>query len=1406
MSRLRCKAYCAVIVVFAFSSSSQGQSLEQMLKQAQKGVEAQKKQSAEAVRRQFERAKKLYDRGKFAEAKPLFQQVAQRKEVLGFFDRLSLSRYIRRVDRKLAAQGKPAQTARTSPTLSELAQIEAEAKRGMQLQAFAKAEAMYRQGNYEKAKSLFVKVAESKVDLGAQKNEALRAYLQTIDRKITEQQEAKLRAIEAKLDRGFIQSRLMQIRRELQEKRRRQREAISLYEKAVADYKAGRLETAKKKFADVRGRNADIGPERTRQLDRYMTDIERRLRHVYAQRAEQMRLIEQAKALEAQGKPDEAKRLYSKVAASKVDLGQDVNAQLQASMRRVDLVIAERNRVERERQAKALASFKRAEMLFQNRQYRDAQEAFRSLQTDKHLPSPQAEQVAQYMRRIQAEIQRQEAEARRLAQMRTHAREEFAKAKALYKQQKFEQTKAILDDIKASGADIGPEDNAALRQISADVNRKVAAIVAERQMFMDVFEEAVNLRRQGKLVEAKAKFERVARSKVDLGPAVMKRLKDSLSSIDMQIRRAEELRKKMLALFQSGQKALQQQNYADAKRAFTKVAQSNAQLPVGIRKALPGLVRQAEEKLNAQREQMAREARLNLRCAQALCREGSWSDAKPFLQRILAAGTLVGPDLRNKALRQIKDIDLQIARQNKDVAIRDARRRAARRNALKEAAEVAATAEFRYRQGKLDEAEKLFARANAIKAEADLNDALTLMEDRRYGEAETAISKLASSRDVLSASLLKKLDTAAAKLNAIRAQQRDFDRAEQLLRAQKQREAEPLLVAVRNSSVDIGPRRRALLAAYLEEIRDWKAAVARAERLRLEREAKTVEQRFDAAEKLFDNGKLAEAQPAFVAVAKALEREPRLPVSSSVRRATQKYLARIKSTLREQAERKQRREKALQLLASADQLRKQGKLQEALDVLRQVDRRKGDLPPDRVKVLQETTKQVAAALAAKRKEAERQRREIARAYDHALNAWKREDYEKAKPLLQKVAKAAMDIGAGRKKDAQQKLASIDRLIAERRAKEEARKRELAKRRQQLLGEVAQADALLKQGKYDLSEKKFLAIARSGVALGEKADAHVQQTLRRLRARREAVAMYEQGMKAFREEHLDLAKAKLRRALEGRAGLTEKQAAEIEDTLKAIDQRLAAVAKRREELQRKLAEAERAYKAGDYVRADQLLAEHKKNLPYLDDRTATYTKVLLAKLEPKLAKQREEQRRLAENKQRKEMLEKFRSGRKLYDQERFGEALPLLDAVAKSGVKLSWLDKLWMGRHYEDCRRHAQEQAKLRSSLLLKFKRAEALYSEQKYEAAQPLYQEVTKRAKEAGLHDMHQLASTRLASLPKKIEQQRKQRREREAAALLHEAQTAFNNKQFRKALDLLDNLRRNYRDTETFKKHSRKG
>ena len=1387
---------------------------ERKMAEASRAREKQKVALGEKYRAMYQQAKRLYEAREFERAKPLFLKVQKSGIRLGFFGNMRLRRYLRTIDSDIAKKKR--------------AVAAAEAKKRQQLVAFAAAEQAYRQGHYEQAKEAFLKVQQSGVNIGPAKTAALRSYLKTADAKIAEQRAAKLEAIEKKLESGFLEARIAEIEKKMQENRRRRAEALATYDQAVRDYKAGKLEAAQKGFATVRASNVDIGEKRRGDLARYLDDVNARLRELQSKRAALLKVFHRAQDMEQRGELKQARDLYTQVRRSKVKLGEKANADLQTSLARVARLIAERERIEAERRAKALAAFRNGESLYAQKKYREARQAFQSISSQgAYLGSQRSRELTNYLAKIEEAIRRQEAEARRLAELRARAKETFAKAQMLYREGKLEEAQRLFDDLKASKADLGAAENARLQQLAAEVDRKVAPIVAKRKQFHRVYDEAVHLHEDGKLVEAKAKFQEVKASGVNLGPEAMGRLARYLGNIDTEIReqarrreeqrrRAEELRKKMLALYTYGQNMFSQGKFTEAKDAFEKVQHSGAKLPQNVVADLPKRIEEADLKIEEQKAQIAADARLDMRKAVALCEAGLWSDAKVILERIVRGGTAVEPTIRNDALRRLKDIDLHIRQEKARAAAERERCERSKQDALRRAATFAAQGELKFRQGKLAEAKQAFATARSIKLAADLNVAVNLLHAGKIAAANKELAKLARARNGLAPSDVREFESATAKLRSIKAQQQAFDRGAALLREEnKLDEADAALRRVRDSEVELGPQRKALLRAYLAEIAERKRLAEHREKLRRQRKAQTLEHEYSLAEKLFSTGKLEEARAKLIQIRSTMKENPTLPLSWRVKRGVPKYLARIDDALRERAERQRLQRKALELLAIADRLKNSGQLEKALNAYKEADRLRANLPKARATGMHATIRRLEKQLAAERAAKEKQRRELAKAYDEALRAWKKQDYEKAKPLFLKVAKASPDVVGAKKKDAEQKLASVDRLSAEKREREEAqakqlvrakalfdagnlasarsafadlekmgplnsemkkiahdylakidnrvaelerakREQELAKRRQQQLAALQQAEDMARQGQYDLAQQKLAAIRGARISLGRENDARLVRLTRevaeKLRAKqeaeqrktREALTLYETGMSLFRKGRLMDAKSKLQAALDSNVDLGSKRAREIKDTLRTITDRLAATAKARKAQMQKLTSAEKAMNAGDYAGARRLIEEIQKTRIDLGEKTNARVASLLREAKQNYADQ-QAARAEAERERQEKLHAKFRQGRDLYDEGKFAQALKLLDEVAKSNVDLSWLDRRWLTKHLASCRIEARKAAER------------------------------------------------------ERIQAQR----EKEAAALLQQARAALKNKQYQKALELLNRLKRDFRDTETYKRSS---
>ena len=121
----------------------------------------------------------------------------------------------------------------------------AEAKRRQEAnRLFQKAEALFREGRYARAQSLYGEVRGSGVDLGKQTANTITVRLREIGRKTAAEREA----------------------------------TFAKYEKACSLYKGGKLAEAKKLLVDVRESGVDLGWWKGRALQRQLADIDARLK------------------------------------------------------------------------------------------------------------------------------------------------------------------------------------------------------------------------------------------------------------------------------------------------------------------------------------------------------------------------------------------------------------------------------------------------------------------------------------------------------------------------------------------------------------------------------------------------------------------------------------------------------------------------------------------------------------------------------------------------------------------------------------------------------------------------------------------------------------------------------------------------------------------------------------------------------------------------------------------------------------------------------------------------------------------------------------------------------------------------------------------------------------------------
>jgi len=466
------------------------------------------------------------------------------------------------------------------------------------LERYKRAESLFKEGSYERAKAAFISIAteaaKAEIDLGGSAERGLRKYLGVqgqeglIDRKIREQKQAqeqerkKAREAEARAKALAEQRRLEEesrkkegaAEREEEQKKARQQEIKNRLEEK---YKRGRELFKDGRYSDSRKVFEEVATEAALKGLKLSRGTERGLRN-YLGTPGKKGLI--AKAVEE----EKQKRLKAKEEAKTAE-ARKKEEQAAAERRRKE---AEAEKIKKERQRvgqRLLREYAEAEDLFNNGRYEEARTRFQKIDSEKKkynllFSSARERALREYLGtpekpgRIDLAIaeedkrKREAAEAKKERELKKRAEEKpveqleakYSRGVALYEKGDYAEAKKILEEV----ADEAERKGVKLSRRTEAGLRSYLGTPGEKGLIAKAIEEE-----QRKRLEEKRKAEAAAAKQREEAAAAERRRKQLEAERAAKQKELEKINEDI----QEAQRLFGEKRYEEARTAFLKVRQ-----------------------------------------------------------------------------------------------------------------------------------------------------------------------------------------------------------------------------------------------------------------------------------------------------------------------------------------------------------------------------------------------------------------------------------------------------------------------------------------------------------------------------------------------------------------------------------------------------------------------------------------------------------------------------------------------------------------------------------------------------------------------------------------------------------------------------------------------------------------
>ncbi len=605
---------------------------------------------------------------------------------------------------------------------------DAESESGAEQELLEKAEklydeavSLYKEADYEGARSKFLRLKEMSVDIGDRKRANVEKYLSRIEDKLRQQAEEK--------------------EREAQEAKRK--EANNLYRQADNLYRDQKYIEAKQIYARIAQLAVDLGRRKNKVVeerlagideliekkqaeDKAKADAEARKKAEEENKAKWMSWFERGQELYKAGQYSEAKAVLVKVSESGVDLGRSVERNVASYLEKIEEEEAEAAK----RQAVSHL-YAAAITSYGERKYAAALEQFREVSRSKYADKELRRAAKKYVDKAEESLAQEEAahrKAERAAREQAdklydeaaslYARGDYRAAKNRYLELKGKTTylssrraKRVEDRLAGVDELITKKDAEERAKAEAEANKR--AEEKARKDLMASFEEGQKLYKAGRYAEAKPPLEKVRASGVDLGRSVRRTVAAYLERIEEQQTEAAR-RQAVKDLHTAAVSSYENGRYEAAVEQLREVSRSKY-AEKSLRTSAKEYIKKAEEQLAQAEKRQPLIA--ELREVEALLGQGKYEEALRRADSIAAKGISLGPEY-DGTLREYQRLATTKMEEKRAALERAAEQEAARiqtqAQKLKEAEGAFKTAEKLYKEGKLEEARALLQKVHGL--------------------------------------------------------------------------------------------------------------------------------------------------------------------------------------------------------------------------------------------------------------------------------------------------------------------------------------------------------------------------------------------------------------------------------------------------------------------------------------------------------------------------------------------------------------------------------------------------------------------------------------------------------------------------------------------------------------------
>lgn len=478
----------------------------------------------------FEQGKNLYKEGKYQEARVVLQETsdsaAKAGVSLGSREDKQLGEYLADANEKILAESTRAEAA--------AAEARKEQARDALVRQFDDGKALFDEGKYNEARTVFAKIAETQkaegISLGFSKNRAVESYIAQSDKALAraqaaEEQKAKeAAAAQAKADEGAARKAAED------EKAKQLAEAQAAKEKEKAEREAERKAAAEKKAREAAAAEAAKAQAKAEKEAARKAAEEEQAKALAAQKDAEAQ-AEAARKAEAEKKAQEAAALKGEEAQKKAQ--EDAARQAVAEQKKAADEAAEK--AAREEKTKQLAAAQEANAKAQAekeaaKKAADEEKARKLADEEEVKAKARAEKEA--AARAAAEDKARQEAAAKEAETRRKADEEAARQAAA---QKKAEEKAAAQEAKARAQ----AEKEAARKAAAE---QAAAREARQKELAAQFQQAKDLYKAGSYAEARTMLLQVKDSseqqKISLGFWNTRSLNSMLADVDKKIAEA----------------------------------------------------------------------------------------------------------------------------------------------------------------------------------------------------------------------------------------------------------------------------------------------------------------------------------------------------------------------------------------------------------------------------------------------------------------------------------------------------------------------------------------------------------------------------------------------------------------------------------------------------------------------------------------------------------------------------------------------------------------------------------------------------------------------------------------------------------------------------------------------------